>query len=39
MLYGEDLHGFYQSGDLYISVDCGREKAIEYARSIQGEVD
>lgn len=28
-----------QSGDIDIYVDCGREKAIEYARSIQGDVD
>ena len=28
-----------QSGDIDIFVDCGREKAIEYARSIQGNVD
>ena len=39
MLYGEELRGFRQSGDIDIYVDCGREKAIEYARSIQGEVD
>ena len=39
MLYGEELCGFRQSGDIDIYVDCGREKAIEYARSIQGEVD
>ena len=39
MLYGEDLRGFRQSGDIDIYVDCGREKAIEYARSVQGDVD
>lgn len=39
MLYGEDLRGFRQSGDIDIYVDRGREKAIEYARSIQGDVD
>ena len=39
MLYGEELHGFRQSGDIDIYVDCSREKAIEYARSIQGNVD
>lgn len=39
MLYGEELRGFRQSGDIDIYVDCGREKAIEYARSIQGDVD
>lgn len=39
MLYGEELRGFRQSGDIDIYVDCGREKAIEYARSIQDEVD
>ena len=39
MLYGEELRGFRQSGDIDIYVDCGREKAIKYARSIQGDVD
>lgn len=39
MLYGEELRDFRQSGDIDIYVDCGREKAIEYARSIQGNVD
>ena len=34
-----NLSGFRQSGDIDIYVDCGREKAIEYARSIQGDVD
>ena len=38
-LYGEELRGFRQSGDIDIYVDCGREKAIDYARSIQGDVD
>lgn len=38
-LYGEELRGFRQSGDIDIYVDCGREKAIEYAHSIQGDVD
>ena len=38
MLYGEELRGFRHSGDIDIYVDCGREKAIEYARSIQGDV-
>lgn len=39
MLYGEELRGFRQSGDIDIYVDCGREKAIEFARSVQGDVD
>lgn len=39
MLYGEELCGFRQSGDIDIYVDCGREKAIEYARSVHGDVD
>lgn len=39
MLYGEELRGFRQSGDIDIYVDCGRERAIEYARSIQGDVN
>ena len=39
MLYGEELRSFRQSGDIDIYVDCGREKAIEYARSVQGDVD
>ena len=34
-----NLSGFRQSGDIDIYVDCGREKAIEYARSVQGDVD
>lgn len=39
MLYGEELRGFRQSGDIDIYVDCGRERAIEYAHSIQGDVN
>lgn len=39
MLYGEELRSFRQSGDIDVYVDCGREKAIDYARSIQGDVD
>ena len=38
-LYAEHLRGLRQSGDIDVYVDCGREKAIEYARSIQGDVD
>lgn len=38
-LYDEHLRGLRQSGDIDIYVDCGREKAIEYARSLQGDVD
>ena len=38
-LYSEKLRSLRQSGDIDIYVDCGREKAIEYARSIQGDVD
>lgn len=34
-----DLSGLRQSGDIDVYVDCGREKAIEYARNIQDEVD
>ena len=34
-----DLSGLRQSGDIDIYVDCGREKAIEYARSMQDDVD
>ena len=30
-----NLSGFRQSGDIDIYVDCGREKAIEYARSLK----
>ena len=39
MLYGEELRGFRQSGDIDIYVDCGREKAIEYARLVQDNVE
>lgn len=39
MLYGEELRSFRQSGDIDIYVDCGREKAIKYARSVQDNVD
>lgn len=39
MLYGEELRSFRQSGDIDIYVDCGREKAIEFARSVQGDVN
>ena len=39
MLYGEELRGFRQSGDIDIYVDCGMEKAIEFARSVQSDVD
>lgn len=38
-LYGKELRGFRQCGDIDIYVDCGRVKAIEYARSVQGDVD
>lgn len=38
-IYPECLCGLRQSGDIDIYVDCGREKAIEYARGLQGEVD
>lgn len=34
-----DLSLLRQSGDIDVYVDCGRERAIEYARSIQDEVD
>ena len=34
-----NLSGFRQSGDIDIYVDCGGEKAIEFARSVQGDVD
>ena len=38
-LYGE-LKDLRQPGDIDVYVDCGREKAIEYARSIgQGNID
>lgn len=36
--YGE-LGALRQSGDIDVYVDCGREKAIEFARSIQSDVD
>lgn len=35
----KDLSMLRQSGDIDVYVDCGRVKAIEYARSIQDEVD
>lgn len=38
-LYYKDLAGFRQSGDIDVYVDCGREKAIEFARKLQGDVD
>ena len=38
-MYPEHLRGLRQSGDIDIYVDCGREKAIEYARGLQGDVD
>lgn len=38
-LYGDQLRPLRQSGDIDIYVDCGREKAIQYAREMQGEVD
>lgn len=38
-IYPEHLRGLRQSGDIDIYVDCGREKAIEYARGLQGDVD
>lgn len=38
-LYDEHLRGLRQSGDIDIYVDCGRVKAIEYARSIQENVE
>lgn len=34
-----NLVGLRQSGDIDVYVECGRKKAIEYARSIQDEVD
>ena len=36
--YGQ-LATLRQSGDIDIYVDCGREKAIEYARTLQDQVD
>lgn len=38
-LYDYKLRNLRQSGDIDVYVDCGRERAIEYARSIQDEVD
>lgn len=38
-VYPENLRGLRQSGDIDIYVDCGREKAIEYAYGLQGNVD
>lgn len=38
-LYGDPLRLLRQSGDIDIFVDCGREKAIQYAQEMQGEVD
>lgn len=38
-LYCEHLRGLRQSGDIDIYVSCGRKKAIEYARNLQGAVD
>ena len=32
MLYGEELRGFRQSGDIDVLVDCNRRGAIEYAQ-------
>lgn len=37
-LYGE-LQLFRQSGDIDVYVDCGRDKAISYARRLQGTVE
>lgn len=34
-----DLAAFRQSGDIDVYVDCGREKAIEFARKLQGDVN
>ena len=34
-----DLSGLRQSGDIDVYVDCGREMALEYARSMQYQVD
>ena len=31
-LYGEELRGFRQSGDIDLYVDCGMERAMEYLR-------
>lgn len=38
-IYPEHLRGLRQSGDIDFYVDCEREKAIEYARGLQGGVD
>lgn len=38
-LYDKHLQYLRQSGDIDIYVDCGREKAIGYARKLQGDVD
>ena len=38
-LYGEHLKNLRQSGDIDIYVDCEREKAIEYAHGLQGDVN
>lgn len=38
-LYGHQLSVMRQSGDIDIYVDCSREKAIQYAQDMQGEVD
>lgn len=32
-LYGEELCGFRQSGDIDVYVDCGMERALEYVRA------
>ena len=37
-LYSEHLRGLRQSGDIDVYVDCGMEKAMEYARKMFGEV-
>lgn len=37
--YGDELCGFRQSGDIDIYVDCSRVKAIEYAHTLQDDVD
>lgn len=38
-LYNENLRTLRQTGDIDVYVDCTREKAIEYAKSIQEVVD
>lgn len=35
----DELSGLRQPGDIDIYVDCGRERAIEYAKSVQNEVE